>query len=255
LFVDDDKLNRSVMTALLEKRDIEVECASSGEEALDLVIVNHYDLILMDLQMPGLSGYEASRAIREKEQNKGVEPTPIFAFSALIGHEERAACLAAGIDDALSKPINVDRLFEIYWQYRREAGVRATTQRPAPTTQNLNDAPLFDASVIHSEFEEAEADDLLDLFLRQADLQVEGIREAVAAKEMRLVETRAHKLKGPSSQYGVMRLSLALRHLEFAGKSRDEHVVTKAARQFEKIYHKSREEIIRARSSSPPSPE
>jgi two-component system, sensor histidine kinase and response regulator len=111
LLAEDSHVNQKLAIALLEKWGHKVTVAENGQKAVDLWAAGNYDIILMDVQMPELDGHDATRQIREKEQQTGGH-IPIMAMTAhaLKGDEER--CLAAGMDEYISKPIRAPLLFE-----------------------------------------------------------------------------------------------------------------------------------------------
>ena len=102
LVVDDNPVNREVATALLEVAGLAVEAVESGEACVALVSTQHYGLVLMDIQMPGMSGMEATQAIRRLP---GQADLPIVAMTASAFEDERVACLAAGMNGHLIKPV------------------------------------------------------------------------------------------------------------------------------------------------------
>ncbi len=110
LLVEDDQINQEVATALLETVAQVVECADDGAESVRMAAAKRYDLILMDVQMPVMDGLEATRRIRALP---GVASLPIVALTASAFESDRKACLAAGMNDYLSKPIDPDMLFEM----------------------------------------------------------------------------------------------------------------------------------------------
>jgi CheY-like chemotaxis protein len=112
LLAEDNPVNRIVALRLIEKQGHVVECAANGLEVLDLISKQYFDLVLMDIEMPEMDGFEATQRIREAEQLSG-EHVPILAMTAhaMIGDEER--CLAGGMDGYLSNPINFQELFRI----------------------------------------------------------------------------------------------------------------------------------------------
>ena len=112
LVVEDNLDNQLVALHLLQKRGYRVVIANNGREALTAFERQRFDLILMDLQMPEMGGLETTAAIRLKEKN-GVKRIPIVALTASPATESREICLAAGMDDYLSKPLNRSRLFAI----------------------------------------------------------------------------------------------------------------------------------------------
>ena len=112
LLVEDNPANQKLVLAQLEKLGYMVQPVGSGKAAVDLVtnIPGRYALVLMDCQMPEMDGYEATRIIRQTEQTTGRVRTPIIAMTAAAMEDDRKACLAAGMDDYASKPVNTEVL-------------------------------------------------------------------------------------------------------------------------------------------------
>jgi two-component system, sensor histidine kinase len=113
LLAEDNPVNQLLAVKLLEKHGHTVSLASNGKEAVDAVASGaQFDLILMDVQMPEVSGYEATRQIREMERSTG-RHIPIIAMTAFAMADDRERCLAAGMDDYISKPIKIRELIEL----------------------------------------------------------------------------------------------------------------------------------------------
>ncbi len=113
LLVDDNPVNRDLATRLLEKKGHEITPAENGKQAVDLFLEGVFDVILMDLEMPDISGIEAARQIRAKEKASSIETpayTPIIAMTAHDEETERTACLVVGMDGFITKPINIKTL-------------------------------------------------------------------------------------------------------------------------------------------------
>jgi len=125
LLAEDNRVNQLLAVRLLEKRGHEVTVVNNGREALEALDREIFDLVLMDMQMPEMDGFEATASIRRLEQATG-RHMPIIAMTAhaMKGDEEK--CLEAGLDGYLSKPIDPDRLYETV---RRAPAL--TAKRPA----------------------------------------------------------------------------------------------------------------------------
>jgi CheY-like chemotaxis protein len=111
LVVDDDAVISEVFAVLLRRADFEVDLAWDGLKGVEMWEQGNYDLVLMDVQMPRMDGFEATRAIREKERMRGGH-TPIVAVTAYALRKDEEQCLAAGMDAYVSKPVDFKKLFE-----------------------------------------------------------------------------------------------------------------------------------------------
>jgi two-component system sensor histidine kinase/response regulator len=112
LLVDDNRVNQKVATRLLEKRGHHVVLAGNGNEALAALTQHSFDLVLMDVHMPSMDGFEATLAIREHEKTTGLHQS-IVAMTALAMKGDRERCMAAGMDGYISKPIDLQQLDDV----------------------------------------------------------------------------------------------------------------------------------------------
>jgi len=113
LVVDDVATNRLVLQTLLTPLEVDVTCAGSGQEALDILESEHFDVILMDIQMPDMDGVQTTQQLRLREQQSGQDTTPVIAVTANVLPEQVAAYRAAGLDDHLAKPVRREDLVEL----------------------------------------------------------------------------------------------------------------------------------------------
>jgi PAS domain S-box-containing protein len=111
LLAEDNMINQKITVKMLEKKGWKVKAAANGKMVLELLEQEHFDLILMDAQMPVLDGYEATKLIRENEKKTG-RRIPIIALTARAMSDDRQKCLDAGMDGYVSKPIDREKLFE-----------------------------------------------------------------------------------------------------------------------------------------------
>ncbi|WP_425998715.1 response regulator [Caulobacter sp. DWR1-3-2b1] len=110
LYVEDDQMNRRVVRDMLSVARLEMSEAPEAKTGLQMIADNEYDLILMDLRMPGMDGLTAIRSIRERDDAKAT--LPIIVVTADIAADIRDTCLNAGADDVILKPVAMDRLFD-----------------------------------------------------------------------------------------------------------------------------------------------
>ena len=108
---EDNHVNQVLAVRLLEKRGHHVQVAGDGREALEKLKAADFDLVLMDVQMPVMGGFEATAAVRELEKGTG-KHIPIVALTARSMKGDRERCLAAGMDGYIGKPIHSEELFE-----------------------------------------------------------------------------------------------------------------------------------------------
>lgn len=116
LIVEDNEINIALIENLLTRKNMSVDISMNGEEAVEKHFKNDYDIILMDIQMPKMNGYQATAAIREHEAESG-RKIPIIALTAYAMEEDKEKCLSAGMDDYLSKPFKADELYTLMLKY------------------------------------------------------------------------------------------------------------------------------------------
>ena len=143
LVVEDDLLNQTIVCRLLSHAGYTSTAASDGAQALALVAVQHFDLVLMDWQMPGMDGLEVTRRMRAGAAGPAGQTVPIVALTANAFSEDRAACLGAGMNDFLTKPVLAERLIAAVQRWTR--GTVAGTGTPGHSDPNGNSlAPTAD---------------------------------------------------------------------------------------------------------------
>jgi two-component system, sensor histidine kinase and response regulator len=216
LVAEDNPINREVATAMLDEIGFEWDVAATGREALDALSRRPYDAVLMDCQMPELDGYEATAELRRREGAGRRTPVIAMTAHALAGDRER--CLAAGMDDYLSKPVYLDEL-----RARLDRWTAASTATPEPAAVP---APPLSEAVPPADFERlrlvcrspADQERLVRLFFSQATETMSGLEAAVPAESGDAVRRLSHALAGASANLGFGPLSAALRALERAGR-------------------------------------
>ena len=116
LIVDDEPINREVIVAILENMGLRADCAANGATAVELADKGTYDLILMDLQMPLMDGFEATRRIRQQPKHAQV---PILALTGIVVKEVQNRCRAVGMNDFIAKPFRMAALREVVTRWLR----------------------------------------------------------------------------------------------------------------------------------------
>jgi PAS domain S-box-containing protein len=212
LLVEDNAVNQLVALRLLEKYGHTVRVAGNGRKALEALENESYDLILMDVQMPEMNGWEATQAIRKKEEASGAH---IFIVAmtahAMKGDEER--CLAAGMDAYLTKPIRTQELLAVLNGIgNRKAGP------PIPLDTGSNKSTK-DAIDLAATLERLDGDnslfhELTQVFKDDCPRIVERMRRAIVVHDAQSLEHCAHTLKGSSANLGALAVSHAAGEIE-----------------------------------------
>jgi CheY-like chemotaxis protein len=189
LLAEDNPVNQEVALGMLENLGCTAELAASGLEAVEAALRAGFDLILMDCQMPGMDGYEATQRIREHEQAAGgkKEPTPIIALTAHAMQGDREKCIAAGMDDYLTKPFNLEQLSAALHRWLRPRGEPAGNgQRPEAGSSPAAAPPSLDRKSLETlrSLQHTGRPDLLErvirIYLEDSLRLLEELREAVA---------------------------------------------------------------------------
>ena len=201
LVVDDAEMNRLVGKGLLESVGYEVDCVSSGDEAIEAVGSGGYAAILMDCLMPVMDGYETTRRIRGLESP--ARDTPIIALTAAAMNGDRERCLAAGMDDYVSKPINLEVLSSVLARYHPAADEGAGD----PTMRRRLD--LIGSRLPADAFSRI----CRQILVATPDL-IDQLGVAVHASDRDQAMQLAHKLKGSMSSIGAVRLSSLAQQVE-----------------------------------------
>jgi CheY-like chemotaxis protein len=215
LLAEDNPINQMVAVAMLSSAGYRVDTVPDGAAAVEAAGAQSYDAILMDCQMPELSGYEATAAIRA---NEGAERhTPIIALTAGARREDRERCLTEGMDSYLAKPLNKDVLLILLATTIKNG---PTTTDPPPTRRESTAEPMIDQAVLSqlSALGEIGVHDFLDRlvhqFVRETEPRLVELREALDAGDATAVGRIAHIIQGSGCQLGGRRLALSCSRLE-----------------------------------------
>jgi CheY-like chemotaxis protein/HPt (histidine-containing phosphotransfer) domain-containing protein len=220
LLAEDNLVNQKLAVRVLEKEGHTVTVVGDGEAAVVAALSDDYDVILMDVQMPKLNGFEATAAIRARQAAAG-RPTPIVAMTAHAMKGDRRRCLEAGMDEYIAKPIQATELLQMIDTLT--AGRAATTEpqasadTPAPPTDS---GPVLDAA---EALERCGQDrellaELVELFYEDLPKLLGEIDQAITAGDAAGLTRAAHTLKGAVSNFSAHPTAGVARGLEFAGR-------------------------------------
>ena len=207
LLVEDNPANQKLATYILQERGHAVEIAGDGREAMRMAQQNGYDVILMDVQMPGIDGLEATKAIRDRDN--GQRRVPIVAMTAHAMKGDRERCLAAGMDGYLSKPIDGHEMIALVESFA--AGTAVDVSAPVVLTSVVREsASLPNAAVFDRELALKRCLNKPDLlqqmiafFVKDADTLLPQIRAALQMGDLLEVGRLGHRLKGTLTHIGA----------------------------------------------------
>lgn len=203
LIVDDNEMNRLVASTILLNFGPQVMVAESGEIALEMVDKENFDLILMDIQMPVLNGYDTTRLLRD-EGYKG----PIIALTASAISGEREKCIAAGMDDYITKPINEELFVTVIDKWM----VKKTVEPDQPEAM----LPLYslDGLYVISKGREDFVTKMIQLFCDQMPITLSDLNHALENTDLSNISKLAHKLKSTIDHLGILSIQRVIRDIE-----------------------------------------
>ncbi|HEY6091532.1 MAG TPA: response regulator, partial [Gemmatimonadales bacterium] len=212
LLAEDNPVNQQVAVAMLVKRGHEVHVAGNGREALDAVRERDYDVVLMDIQMPEMDGFEATEAIRALPKGKDL---PIIGLTAHALSGERERCLARGMSEYLAKPFKAHELFALV-----ESGAEQRAEVPATPPAAV---PPVDIEGFRATLREAGAEEALysivDTYVRQAPDRLAALAAAVASGTGADIAKAAHVFRGASATIGARALAELLAQIETVARA------------------------------------
>ena len=232
LVAEDNEVNQIVITELLSKSGYQTHVVDNGRKVVEAALGGGFDLILMDCQMPELDGFEATRIIRQKQNDGQVPRIPIIALTANAMKGDREQCLEAGMDNYCSKPVDAKHLLATIASLLAsnasqpkltEANAIAESAPAAPIALSASPAILIDTLLERCMNNPAIVNSVITKFEKQAqrDLQqlTEQIAAADAAPNATTVAKVAHALKGAAAMLAADRVASAAAELEQLGRN------------------------------------
>lgn len=237
LLAEDGIVNQKVAMGLLKEHQLTI--ANNGKEALEILAEKDFDIILMDVQMPEMDGFETTRQIRQLELQSG-NHTPIVAMTASAMEGDRERCLAAGMDSYISKPINpeqlqstISQIVESVQREQRKISLKSTTSLRPVFLKTLREKQLestsvsdlqlsemsnsmIDLKVVAEQFPGGQEDimEVAKIMLEQCEPMLEEIKTGLEMQDAKQVQRGAHTLKGAASVFGIKTVTEQAMRLE-----------------------------------------
>jgi CheY-like chemotaxis protein/HPt (histidine-containing phosphotransfer) domain-containing protein len=231
MVADDNHINQKVISSLLNKMGHRADVVADGKEALEAFKLVPYDVLLMDVQMPEIDGFEACRQIRALEESKG-RHTPIIAITAHARKEDREKCLAAGMDDYVSKPIKPRDL-------RAALARRMTGARIIPSTNSAPQSPIHGDVLNFSEALSLVGGnrellcEIARIFLDQYPKLLEKTHQALSQSDFESLGGTAHTLASSVGQLAGQRAFAAAKKLEQVSNEGNQSQASEALAELE----------------------
>ena len=222
LVAEDNETNQQVIRHQLSKLGYQSDIARDGQEAFKKWMSGVYGLVLTDIHMPNMDGYQLAAAIRSEEARRGTGRTPILALTANVLDGETERCKDAGMDGYMAKPVTLVKLTEQFsrWLPSADAGAESADSLASVITEE-DKAPVLDADMLT----QIVGDDrnvqqsLIQKYLLNAREQAERLRTAITGGDSAEAGRIAHSLKSNARTVGAMRLGDLCERLEHAGKA------------------------------------
>ncbi|MFC3913510.1 response regulator [Pseudaeromonas sharmana] len=230
LLAEDNLVNQEVALAMLENLGVGYETVSNGADALEILARQHFDLVLMDCQMPIMDGFQATDAIRQQEADTAAPRLPIVALTANAVAGDRERCLAAGMDDYLAKPFTQEQLISLlaHWLPQQEPPATADAADTAPSRPQAEEdtVELLDQRVLESLrlLRPGLLRRVLDVWLEESPQLLQQMLQAHRDADSEALRRAVHSLKNSAANVGARQLSqccLQLEQLVRQGQLRD----------------------------------
>ena len=240
LLAEDNPMNQKLAVALLKRAGYLIDAVENGRLAVEAINRRAYDLVLMDVQMPEMDGFEATRAIRKKQDER--KDIPIVAMTAHAMKGDREKCLQAGMDDYVAKPIEPQELLGTIEKWTRSCDSNeATVGRKESGTHQLPPGIPIDLEAALDRFDGDNEflEKMLQEFVESAPKQLEMLEGAIKKGDAKLVEREAHSIKGAAGNLGAtgiadvsLKLELLARKTNLTGTN---HVIARLKTEFKRL--------------------
>ncbi|MGW8322987.1 MAG: response regulator, partial [Thermodesulfobacteriota bacterium] len=219
LVADDNVVNQKVALRILQKLGYRADAVANGQEAVTALETIPYDLVLMDVQMPDMNGFEATRLIRDSESRVLRHDIPIIAMTAHALKGDREKCLEAGMNDYLSKPVTALALNEIL-EKSLAAGPSATLINPESGPRHAKPVHIPRIQAI-ADGDLAFEQDLIESYVSQTEQHLKALESSIHERNGKEREHWAHTIKGSSANAGAKEIQEIAHYVEQIGNGRE----------------------------------
>jgi CheY-like chemotaxis protein/HPt (histidine-containing phosphotransfer) domain-containing protein len=263
LLVEDNATNQMLAASLLKKAGHYVSTARNGIEALAAFASRAFDIVLMDIEMPEMDGFEATARIRAQEQPGGGH-VPIVAMTAHDTKEDRERCLQAGMDGYLSKPLHSKELYQALASFapaptsaepKRGALQPATGAQPTLAAGTQSELPptaapreVFDRAtlLVRLGLRQDRLQTIVQTFLHESSDLMAGLSDAITCRDALSVQRSAHSLRGAAAIFGASSVVECVSALEALAQAGELAAATAAYARLEQEFEKLRSALIAA---------
>ena len=224
LLAEDNSINQQVVIGILNKIGYtHVDAVGNGMEAIQALEAFPYSLVLMDVQMPEMDGLEATRRFRQVHSSMRNRNVPIIALTAHVMEGDKERCIAAGMNDYITKPVSPDALGHILELYinqdggdKQESSLEAPDSVCATQCNNINTSSVFYAQELERRVlnDKSLAKTIVKEFVKDMQVQLEYLFSSIAEKDFELIKKQIHKMKGAVGNVGASRMREAIIEIE-----------------------------------------
>lgn len=227
LIAEDNEINQKIIIHLLKKENIHADIASDGKEAIELFEKKEYDLLLLDLQMPHMDGFQTAKYIRKILQSN----IPIIAMTAGAYANEQTRCFEIGINQYLSKPFAPEDLFlRLKYLLLNEHHLRNQKPRPASSRD------LYSLASLRQSNDEEQISEILEMFVNKTPALLKEIKEAIKEGNGDVVIKKTAKLKGSLGSLQMQSMMRIVDEMELSVRLEDIHKLSISIEMLHKEY-------------------
>lgn len=253
LLVEDNNVNQLVAHGMLQEINLDCDIAANGVEALELLRNNSFEfpylLVIMDCQMPLMDGYETTRQIRSGAAGENCKTIPIIAMTANTMKGDRETCIAAGMDDYIDKPVDVDTLHTVIDKWlchvNEKSQALAAKQEKQSEKKNTDCNKVWDMddALKRAGGKEINLQLLCKVFINDVSFQVESLRKSLQSEHYEEANALSHAIKGSSGNMGACKLQKSALKMEAACKENNRQLVQQLWPDFQDQFKELKQEL------------